>query len=456
VSLFEKRVQFACLLACFLIIALSLIFIPPFWGLMDDTTLAYGLVPKMDSEGILTQAWKYGVGDISWGMFRPLYPLMAYALYKPGVLFSPVVTFALTALLSVILITGFSLAFARVLRLRWQEILLVNAAFFYQYDFLQHPSLQEKLIFLFGLGYFSIALFAPRKWLLPLTLFVATLGFLSKASFLIYFGAGFLLLAGRLLPEVKSRSVSALSVLGANLTLGLVAVFLLGKIAAQGSYTQQYDTAKILPNLLSIHGALFVIPLSAAAWMFLRKWRELLEQPQLLAPAAGLVLYLCIFLPWGIGGYIQSISGPLIAALICQLVAFYLPGKLGRAFFFGMSVFAVLVCTYRVTTMYTRLNTLGDIVSRWDEISPGSEALHLPCMEGTDAFRTFLEKAGHNNNKVIFEPNFSGKRSGVWLFDNAMCPLPGRVLDPPGCTQEFLYQPKWNKSYRVVRFTCAS
>ena len=54
----------------------------PYFGLMDDASHLFSLLPMIERNGIFTEAWQYAERDLGWGMFRFTYPLMVYPLYK--------------------------------------------------------------------------------------------------------------------------------------------------------------------------------------------------------------------------------------------------------------------------------------------------------------------------------------------------------------------------------------
>lgn len=171
----------------------------------------------------------------------------------------------------------------------------------------------------------------------------------------------------------------------------------------------------------------------------------------MMAPALGVLVFLLLFLPWGIGGYIQTIVGPLISVLAYQLLVWLFPKQLRQVALVGICCLAVIVCTYRVPTMLLRLHDLGKIVQL--EKAQFSHGINMPCIEGSDSMRSFLK---HKDVAVQYHASTPKDMTGLWLYDSAMCPLPGRVMDPPGCSQEFVYQSVWNKSYRLVRLSCDS
>ena len=67
---------------CFLLVFVSIAYWRPFFGLMDDATILRELEKARDHGGGIGSFIRDFIrSDIDWGMFRPIYPLMAIALY---------------------------------------------------------------------------------------------------------------------------------------------------------------------------------------------------------------------------------------------------------------------------------------------------------------------------------------------------------------------------------------
>lgn len=443
----------AALLACAAVIVASIAAFSPFWGLMDDAYLALELVPRLAEAGIWEGVREFVAKDIHWGMFRPLYPLMAYVLYFPGIVIAPWATFALNALFSILLLAWASRIFSRFLRISWVECLLFNAAFYYQYDLLQHPSLQEKLVLFCGLLFLACVSRPSWRWWFA-SLLALAMGFSAKASFAIFFAAGYFVLSAREWPGLRAGRADAWARVVSVVALGGLGIFLLARIATGGMYTAaNYDPRNILSTLLSAKAAILWGPLLFAAWMF---WRQRAAmRPEAFVPSAGVFFFLLLFLPWGLSGYLLSLVGPLYAAMCCQLARYYFGSdRLRPVMLAAVGVFAVAICSYRVPTMFLRLHDLGKIVSGWNEVVPPGERVFMPCLEGAESMEKFVRQAGAGAARVSYQAGMPAGQGALWLFDGSMCGLPSRAMEIPGCAQEPLYRSPWSRGYRLVRLSC--
>lgn len=443
----------ACLLP--LIILGSILILRPFWGLMDDVTNVFHMMPIMAKTGVLHHAWVYGVGDIAWGMFRPTYPPMVYLIYAPGMATAPWVTFFWNAILVCALIYFYASVLSRVLRLPLVPLLLVCGAFFYGHDLLQHPSLQEKLVLLAGAGLTWHCWNRPRWRTLPFWLVAflwISFGAAAKASFAIHYCVAIMAFVGAQSTLLKQGNKRAWLEIAAIGLIGLVMVAAFAYISSRGSYTRQYDGGKVIPHLKSMHGVLFLVPIGA--WMLAAafRWKEIWARPEQLLTLTGACAYLAVFLPWGIGGYIQSVITPVYAAMLIQLCLWYF-GRLPKALWLlPLAAFALAITTYRSVVNFGRLHDLGTMVARAGEIkASGTEQLWAPCSEGSLSMDRFFTEAQAGISVKEWLPGMPVK-GRTFLFDQAMCTFPGREVSPVGCEQpEILLTSSFSRSYRVVR-----
>lgn len=446
------------LLALAIIILGSIAILNPFWGLMDDASHIYGLVPAMETNGLLAEAWAYAHGDLSWGMFRPVYPLMVYALYKPGILLGPALSFLLNALFTLGVFTWLARILGRLLKVSWLEILLVCAAFFYALDLFQHISLQEKLVLLAAALLFRVTTMAERwpSWLYSLCLaLVIVFGVLTKASFLIYLCAGFFIFL-----DVNRRRLFSFSA-GAWAQLFFIVLLSLGSVAAfyyiskHGTYTQRYSFANVLPNLASVEGLMFLLPIVLALVHIFRHWSFFRAHPAQLVPLVGVSAFLLLFAPWAIQAYIQTVITPLFACLLLQVAAWYGLNRWRFAWLPLLAAMALLVTSYRSVTMFLRLSDLRKVVAMAPVLEgQGATRLWMPCQEGTEAMEKFMRATTGSSPKIEFRTQFSGLDGTVALYDQATCPLPGRVVVPNGCVADVLFRGSFEKSFRIVRLRC--
>lgn len=458
----DRLNQWADKAACFAavlvpVIALALVaWLRPFWGPMDDSVHVLEFVPRLLREGILAVSAEYAVNDLGWGMFRPLYPAMAAVVYLPGIWLGPTASYLWNAILVFAIVGTYCALLARMLRFPVAPVVLACASFFYAWDLLQHLSLQEKLVLTFGGLQVWLAWNRGRMrsyvfW--PAFLFAVLLGFCSKASIVIHYSVAIVAFAGAQAAELRAgrrRLELALLVL---LLVAQVALF--AKISAGGSYTRQYDFAKVLPNLLSPQGVMLWLPLALAFVLLAVRRREVLGRPELLVPAAGVCAFLVLFLPWGVQAYVQSVMAPLFAALLVQLAS-YLARPLPRALWLlPLCVLALGVTTYRGLTMFGRLSDLGMITKMGPYFyKQGMREIWMPCEEGSGALRQFWKTNGEPTPEVLFLKGNEGQGTRWLIYDRALCPLPGRAEEPEGCAIDVAWRGKWPKSYRLVLADC--
>lgn len=453
--LLEKYIPRICAWLIPVVVLLSIFILRPHWGLMDDVTNLFYMVPRMRETGIFRFGWIYGVGDLGWGMFRPTYPPMVYLIYVPGMSTASWVTFAWNALIVFSVIWLYSIVLARILKISIFPILLGSAAFFYGHDLLQHPSLQEKMILLAGAG-LTWHCWNRERWKAWSFWIVALawifFGACVKASFAIHYCVAFMAYLAAMAPGLKKGESRAWVESFLLMALGIGMVLAFAYISSHGGYTRQYSAGKIIPNLLSVHGALFLVPILAALVWIAANWSTVWESPELLMPLAGVSAFLVLFLPWGIQGYVQSVITPLYAALIVQLGFWYLKKIPAGIWLSLLAIFAVMVSSYRSYINFGRLHDIGAIVANAAGLErAGATELWMPCNEGSLSMDRFFHESGSAITVKEQMPNMSA-RGKVLLYDQAMCPLPGRTALPADCLNPESIQPGlFPKSYQVLR-----
>lgn len=450
--------RLTALLLPFLIFGL-IAWLRPFWGPMDDSVHVLEFVPRLLREGVIPVSKAYALNDLRWGMFRPLYPGMAVLIYWPGMQLGPWASYLWNALLVFAIVGGYCSLLARILRLPVSLVLLACASFFYSWDLLQHLSLQEKMVLTFG------ALLVWLAWkrtsfrgfvFWPLFLGVALLGFSSKASIVIHFSAAIVAFVGSQSARLKRGDKITWAELLFLFGLLFLQVLAFRWIGQGGSYTKQYDFAKVMPNLFSGQGAMLVVPVLATALMLWLRRREVFASPALLVPVAGVCAFLGLFLPWGIQAYVQTVMAPFFAAMLVQLAFFWLRAFPRVAWVAPLCLFALGVTSYRGLTMFGRLSDLGAVTELgpglYDQV--GIRELWMPCEEGSGAMQQFWKASGAPTPEVKFLKGNEGPGTRWLLFDRALCPLPGRAEAPEGCHVSLHWAGKWPKSYRLVRADC--
>lgn len=432
-------------------------FLRPYFGLMDDHYNLLTVVPDMKNTGILSYSWKYALSDLSWGMFRPTNPLMIFFLYAPIPFSQPWLLFLWNAILCFGLLWFGAKVWEKLLAVPVGISLLFFGSFFYLYDLFQHPSLQEKMILLFGfLSLYTLSRDRVTGKHLALALLFCVGGVLAKASYIIYFSMGvWVIFWHPSLVAKKERWVYP-----GIYSLALVcATLFFAYISSQGGYTaNSYSIAKVIPNLKRLDGAMFVGGLAFfGACILLR--REFFRQPWVFTPVVGTLAFLTVFLPWGITGYIQTVVGPVFCVLFAFIAWRIFPENWRMGWILPLCLFAIVVGGYRSYSMFGRLADLGKVVERGSEWqAKGIVEISLPCAEGTVALRRYLQEvAGTSIQTKEITSYAASALSDKWVFfDQAMCPLPGRVAAVDGCSVvETAFTGRFAKSYRLERWSCS-
>ncbi|MGZ3713284.1 MAG: hypothetical protein ACXVBE_16080, partial [Bdellovibrionota bacterium] len=359
------------------------------------------------------------------------------------------------ALIVLAVVYFYARVLSRILRLPLAPILLASAAFFYGHDLLQHPSLQEKLLLLAGAG-LTWHCWSRERWhawsFWPVAILWILFGACVKASFAIHYCVGFMAFVGANADSLKRREVRAWAETILLAGIGVAMVLIFAYISRHGGYTSQYSSSKVIPNLLSMHGPLFLIPIGAALAWCSWHWRETWAQPEVLIPVTGVSAYLALFLPWGIGGYVQSVITPLYGALLVQLCFWYL-GKLPeRIWLLPLAALALTVTSYRSFVNFGRLHDIGAIVAHAGDLERmGATEIWMPCNEGSLSMDRFFHETGNRISVKEQLPPMPTKGK-VLIYDLAMCTLPNRVPLAADCPNpEMIYPGSFAKSYRVLR-----
>jgi hypothetical protein len=126
--------------------ALFVIYKTP-WGLMDDYRNI--LLIKDIIENPLQTYWQFTTDRIIIdGMFQPFYLPQMLLQYYPGIIFSPVITYIINALVVFFIHYYFFKSFEKIIDIDYKISLFIFLIWPYTYDLFVHPSLQEKYIFL--------------------------------------------------------------------------------------------------------------------------------------------------------------------------------------------------------------------------------------------------------------------------------------------------------------------
>jgi len=412
---------------CFLLVFVSIAYWRPFFGLMDDATILRELEKARDHGGGIGSFIRDFIrSDIDWGMFRPIYPLMAIALYGwsaqvPTALF--LVNAALVAAILVLLGWAFTKRNAPI-------FLLACLAFPYTHDLFQHPSLQEKLVLLavaLNLMWLTSrrASKAPTSRWIPVTAAGLILGLSTKAQFVLFLPA-LICIQWRL---DKSRTW-ALVVIGA---MGTVALRWLGN---QGGYTSRFGASSVLENLATPHVLLLLVvaAISAACTAWESRKRRV-DLTLFLGPLT-LLAFVFVFVQWGITGYLLSSAAPGVA--LCLISIFEVlerrQPKAALTFSVLLALLALGTTSYRGITMFGRLADIRKIVesSVVRDVTSAGQSFHMTCLEGSGSVQYYIRRYSGVPATVLHSPETrAGSTSAYWIGDSKMCPIgasDGRVV----------------------------
>ena len=448
-----------------LIIA-QIIFYQPFYGLMDDAshlqqTLAAGDDGLVDSALSLIR-----IKLVSQGRFQPMFAVMVAVLYQIGLLFGPIPLFVVNALFVFTVLYLNAHVLEQILGIDKWKLLLFALAFPYTYDLLQHPSLQEKLVMLFG----ALLLMASvqenidrRRKALIITLWTI-LGSFSKEQSVIYLAAAFVALIS--VSDLRNKKDRLF--LGYVALLDLVTVLVTVYLISTGDYHTggAYSVRNAAENISSPVGFFFLGISIIGAILYLRPryWRDEFEQ---LIPLIGVISFTVMLLPWrAFGGYLLSVVVLFLAALLVQLLN-RVTESVGRVramaafatrqyWVAGLAIAAVGMTWYRPYTMFVRLNDISKVVSMASLLeSQGIKEIEMPCEEGSLSMAYFLEHYGGTSiavRQLLGDSQVNGK---VILHDSKMCgPLSMESAQTQMCRLEYLYQSPLHGGYTLVRFEC--
>lgn len=455
----ELKVLSAVLVILTAILLSCIVLFRPTWGPMDDVQHIYKTLPDIEKVGLWKASWNYAIQDLGWGMFRPLYPIMVFLLYKPAQLSEPWVLFFINAVFSFGLLYFLSRLFERIISVHRIFILLTFSSYFYLYDLFQHPSLQEKLVHGVGglLLWFCLERHKnPKHWFLIFGVFALGLG--TKASILIYYS-----MAVWILFSFQARATLLKRVLQSvpMLVPLLIALYFFAYISSKGGYTSgNFSLNKIVPNLLSPMGIFLLFP-TLLGWSFLavdlnKGNKTLLPY----APLVGVSAFLVLFLPWGISTYIQTMVAPFFCASVILLCTKFFHWNYRWIWVGPFVVLALAVGIYRPFAIFLRLSDMRHFLAFAQELpTRGVNEILVPCMEGADSLQTLLREEAKvsvsilRNEGPLPPPE---ALNGKWIFfDRGLCPLPNRALAPEGCAAiDTLFEGAMPKSYRLVKFSC--
>lgn len=442
----------------------------PYYALMDDANLLM-YVERARDAGVLKVVFAEIAGDMTgWGMFRPVYWIYAWCVYSLGQL-SPLLLYSITIIVVWASIGLFGLAMHQVWYLPlirsgggpadewpsppayWMFFLLATVAFPWFFHLLVYSSLQEKLVLLAGaanLLYLHRATnLKPVVWL-PGMLALMLLGFATKGQFAVF------LLPMLLVLYDKSRSLRSFQLL-AVFSAGVVGVIALKILGSHSGYTGAHSMANVLHNLQTSKSVWLFLLLFAAS--FALAWRThggILQQPRAYLPVAFLFSFLLLFLPWRLGGYLNSLMAPVFA-LVCLQGVLSLKLLRDRWHFLLPAIAPVLLLLFGLF-LFRPWNDLSQLnrFLRSDALTKvGNNTVWMACEEGAHSVGVFtkLQRGLHLDVRYPLKTG-TDPVEGKWQdgFDGSFATTQV-FIDFPGCQHSWItndLQIPWGEMFSEI------
>ncbi len=427
----------------------------PFFGVMDDSSHLFALMPRIRAIGLWHATTEYMRGDLRLGVIRLTYVPMVAMLYAGASIQHSLPLFLSNWIFCVLvlLITNFLLA--KTIRVSFWLLFVSQFAFFYFDDLFAWPSLQEKLLLPLGAALLYLISYKESYtwWRLLAALLIVTLGVVTKTSFVIFFVPATILLFGKALKEHKIRQIlwSWRTILFLSFIAG---TFFLGWLAIHGIYgAGKYDPAKIGPNLITKDFWYLSLP---AIFSLILGWREWGRGNfNYFIPHFTLIGFFLVFLPWGIAAYIQTLIIPFSAACLVQVIeAPKIPKKIRSMGIFLVLAAAFTVTSYRTVRNYIRLadfrSALEYVVSHKDQ----STSVWANCDEGSLAMQRYMTAMSNQAHSVTYWAKWNWQPENFTLVgDSALCPIPPF---PDGCEATPLFTGRFSGSFSVSKIHCKS
>lgn len=438
----------ACLPA--FIVLFFICFHNPHSGLMDDSQHLTLLLPRMREIGLWPATMEYLRGDLNLGVVRITYPPMVWFLYSAGDLARPMIIFLLNWG-SVIFVTGFTaFLLSQMLSVSFWFLFASPFAIYYFHDFFLFPSLQEKLIVLFGVS--LIYLCSNRckiSWGLrfPLIMLAALIGGVTKTNFVIFFlPATILLFWDAFLVRNTKKFYFILS-----LGLFVMITLALAYFASRGSYNGgRYSLLKAKNNIFSFPFFYLTAPLLISLLWAKSVWRE--QGVNYFIPLFSLVGFYFVFLPWGIDAYIQCVIISFVGASIVQAITFApLADGAKKLGFMALIAAAIVVTGYRSNRNFLRMADLRDTLVFLAKSEPKLPVV-ADCPEGHLAMERYVRGMGATNFTINYWLTLKERPDHFWMVgDGALCPIHEKL---EGCTSSVLQAGHFAKSFKVLEWNC--
>lgn len=400
-------------------------FIPPFYGLMDDSNFI-ALLPGLKEHGYFGFLKDWLPQDlIARGWYRPFLPLLVYIFYLPTEN-----SFVLLHLWNAFFVTCVFYFLAFALSKAWATLAEKNNAHFWTICFaailiypwshllVSLPAVQEKFIMLAGaislVAFSSEKIFSLSKPIRILILVgILSIGCLVREQFILFFPV----LIALSLKKDRSKFYweSAIYL--------FVTIFLFGFIWYMGRntpYKSKYGLSTVMETLshsksIWLYIILIVVSMYRA---FSRANITLFGRLLLASPAISLLGFVILMAPWGLGGYLNIAAIPFFVLNIVNVFEDFLDSKWNILFKgFAIASFGSLLLLDVLVK-----NDLGKLlVSKILQEVSISHQIYAPCPEGAGAMKSHAKRVFHYDLQVIWAPTLEEVKqkenaSTYWLL----------------------------------------
>ncbi len=468
----NKILWLAPLLLCALILAM-IAYLQPHWTLMDD----YGnidIAKNMVNQGFWQTAHHWVMEDIfTNGRLRLWNPPMMALLYLPAGTNS-LVMFCLNDCLIFLILFLCGLFFyesakrciGTIHKASFISLFMVLAFCYPWTHFLFFcPSITEKLVLFFaGLFLFTIYKIDHFKndltWLTAICVSLI-LALNTKEQIAFFFP---LFLAAQLQLDRKRQRYLRFGLL---LLLLLAGAALIHWVGTHGQYKAKYGLENALLNVKKSK-TLIAFPALAifTEFMLLLKWRRTRDHWSFLHASAyplGLLIFVVVMLPWGLGFYINSAA--TVFFILCCIILLQSLQELIKAkdIFATASLFlfplAVLVSLLKTGGFYSALGDYGKLLAtpEFQSVSEKYKKIYVPCEEGSVRTRQYA-KAFHGIEVATDwdgpkTPESIQSTSAAWIFSPLVCSNgQEEALLDTSKGAKILFQGRYKNGFYLVEF----
>ncbi len=376
-------------LTTLLAFVLVLLALPPFYGFMDDLTNLQ-TAKDMTERGALNYLKDWLPYDYAAsGRIRPFLPFMAWGIYTPA-LGSPLGLHLWNGFLTLGTLGLLALGFARLWRLVYGEKEDISAIFFalmllfpWTHLVVILPAMQEKMILLAAaltlLAFTSPAVISWPVWIrMPSLIFLLACGTFVREQYILFYPAFF---AASWCQDKKPFRWETWLYFCAMLGL-IVLVWWLGR---GNPYKSRYGLEAAFVTLQNSRSLWLFLALALTSFVCLFSKKDFLART---FPATSLLGFLLLMIPWGLGGYLNSIAAPLFAAAVLAIFSGFLKRKPFIVFAAGLLLFTGEIILDASVKRDLRLA----LESQELKVLAQTHTLYAPCDEGSGYIKRYAKE----------------------------------------------------------------